>query len=51
VNDDIVHDHGVRGKNSNILGRRQFKWWGVECDLVDDAGVFLTKGRVVACDP
>jgi hypothetical protein len=26
VNDDIVHDHGVRGKNSNILGRRQFKW-------------------------
>jgi len=23
----------------------------VECDLVDDAGVFFAKGHVVACDP
>jgi hypothetical protein len=26
ANDDIVHGHGVRGKNSNILGRHWFKW-------------------------
>jgi hypothetical protein len=51
MNDDVVHGHGVRGNNSNILGKHWFEWLGAECDLVDDAGVFLTKGHVVACDP
>jgi hypothetical protein len=51
VNDDIVHGHGVRRKHLNILGRCRSKWRGVECDLVEDVGVFLAKGRVVACNP
>jgi hypothetical protein len=50
VNDDIVHGHGVRGENSNILGRHQSKWRGAKCDLMDNVGVFLTKGHVVVCD-
>jgi hypothetical protein len=45
-----MHRHGVRGTNSNIMGKHWSKWWGVECDLVNDAGVFLAKGHVVACD-
>jgi hypothetical protein len=49
-NDDIVHGHGVWGSNLNITWRRQHEWWGVECDLVHDGGVFITKGRVVACN-
>ncbi len=50
-NDDAMHGHGVQGTNLNIVGKRQYEWWGVECDLVDDGGVFITKGWVVACDP
>jgi hypothetical protein len=26
MNDDVLHGHGVRGKNSNILGRCWFEW-------------------------
>ncbi len=50
-NDDAVDDHGVRRTNSNIMGIHQFEWWRAECDLVDHGGVFIAKGRVVACDP
>jgi hypothetical protein len=25
VNDDVLYGHGVRGRNSNILGRRWFE--------------------------
>jgi hypothetical protein len=48
VSDDIVHGHGVRGKNSDRVGNCQFEWQGIKCDLVK---VFLAKGRVVTCDP
>ncbi len=51
MNDDVVHGHGVRGKNSNIVGRHWFKWQRAECDLIENVGVFLAKGCVVACDP
>jgi hypothetical protein len=50
-NGDTMDDHGVRGTNSNIAGRHWFEWRGIKCDLVDHGGVFITKGRVVACDP
>jgi hypothetical protein len=51
VNDDVMLGHGVRGRNSNILGRCRFEWRGTECDIVDNVGVFFAKGHVVACDP
>jgi hypothetical protein len=38
-----MHGHGVRGSNSNITGRCWFKWRGVECDLVNNGGVFIAK--------
>lgn len=44
-NDDVVYGHGVRGTNSNIVGRRQYEWQGVEYDLVNDGGVSLQKVR------
>jgi hypothetical protein len=50
-NDDVVHGRGVKRSNSNIVGRHQFEWQRVECDLVNHGGVFLEKGHVVACDP
>jgi len=50
-NDDVVYGHDVRGTNSNIIGRRQSKWKGAEYDFVDDGGVFIAKGWVVACGP
>jgi hypothetical protein len=46
-----MHGHGVKRTNSNIMGRRRFEWWEAKCDLVNDVGVFLTKGSMVACDP
>ena len=51
MNDDIVHGHGVKGSNSNIVGRCQFEWRGTKCNLIDDVGVFFAKGHVVTCDP
>jgi hypothetical protein len=51
MNDDIVHGHGVRGRNSNIVGRCRFEWRGAKCDLLDNVGVFLAKDHVVTCDP
>jgi hypothetical protein len=51
MNDDVLHGHGLWGRNSNILRWCWFKWQGVECDFVDNVGVFLAKGRVVTCDP
>jgi len=35
--------------NSNFLVRDKCQWWGIECDLVDDVGVFVTKGHVIIC--
>jgi hypothetical protein len=52
MNDDVMHGHGVKRRNSNILGRCRSRWRGAECDLVDNVGVFFfAKGCVVACDP
>ncbi len=51
MNDDVVHGHGVKGRNSNILGKCQSGWRGGGCDLVDNVGVFFAKGHVVSCDP
>jgi hypothetical protein len=49
--DDAMYGHGVRRKNSNITRSCWYVWQGVECDFVDNGGVFITKGWVVACDP
>jgi len=38
---DVVHGHGVRRSNSNIMGRHQSKWQRVECDLVNHGGFSL----------
>ncbi len=37
--------------NPNIVGRYRFQWSGVECDLLDDDGVLIAKGQLIACDP
>jgi hypothetical protein len=49
--DDVVHGHCVRGTNSNIAGRHRFEQRRAECDLINDGGVFIIEGWVVACDP
>ncbi len=41
----------MRGTNSNITRRRLSKWQGAEYDLVEDGGVSIAKGWVVACGP
>ncbi len=41
MNDDVLHGHGLRGINSNKLGKCRFEWRRVKCDIVDDARVFL----------
>jgi hypothetical protein len=51
MNVDVLYGHGVRRRNSNILKRHQFELQGTECDFVDNAGVFLAKDCVVACNP
>jgi hypothetical protein len=38
---DAIYGDGTKGTNSNIVGRHKFKWLKVECDLVDDGGVFI----------
>jgi hypothetical protein len=40
-----------RGRNSHILPKGRFACWGVECELVDDVGLFVASGYVIPCDP
>jgi len=51
-NDDAIYGNGVRGTNSNLVGRRRFEWQGTNCNFVNDGEVFIAKGHVVViCDP
>jgi hypothetical protein len=51
-NDDAIYGNGVRGTNSNLVGRHRFEWQGANCDFVNDGEVFIAKGHVVViCDP
>ncbi len=50
-NGNTIYGDAMRGKNSNIARRCRFEWQGVECDLVNNGGVFIAKKWVVACDP
>ncbi len=36
---------------SNIVGKCRSQWRGVECDLLDDDGIFIAKGLVIDCNP
>jgi hypothetical protein len=38
------------GGNS-FQGKDRWEWWGFECELVDDVGVFVATRCVIACDP
>ncbi len=40
----MKYGDGLKRRNSNVIERQRFEWRGVECDLVDDSGVFITKG-------
>jgi hypothetical protein len=42
-NDNVVYGNGERGRNSNIVGKRRFKWLNVILQMI--------KGQVVTCDP
>jgi hypothetical protein len=33
------------------LSKGKCAWRGVECEFVDDVGLFIVSGRVIACDP
>jgi hypothetical protein len=46
-----MYGDAMRGKNSNIARKFRSKWWRVECDLINNDGVFIAKDWVVACDP
>jgi hypothetical protein len=37
--------------NPNFARRCRSWWRGVECDLLNDDGVFIAKGQVIAYDP
>jgi hypothetical protein len=51
-NDDAIYGNGVRGTNSNLVGRCRFEWQGAKCNFVNDGTMFIPKGRVVViCDP
>jgi hypothetical protein len=52
-NDKINEERSEEGnerKNSNIWAKDRCLWQGVECDLVDDVGVFVASGHVTICD-
>jgi hypothetical protein len=34
-----------------VVGKQRSKWQGVECDLIDEDGVFIVRGQEVACAP
>jgi hypothetical protein len=51
-NDDAIYGNGVRGIDSNLVGRCRFEWQGAKCGFVNDGRVFIAKGCVVViCDP
>ncbi len=43
-------DNENERKNSPIPSKGRFVWQSVECDLVDDVGLFIVSGFVIACD-
>ncbi len=55
----IIYDSMSEGRNGEGNDIRNFcipskgrcSWWGVECDLSNDAKVFIASGPVIACDP
>ncbi len=44
-------DNENKRRNSCIPSKGRFVWWGAECELVDDVGLFIAGGHVIACDP
>jgi hypothetical protein len=44
-----AEDRGVG--NLNITRRCRSQWRGVECDLLDDDGIFIAKRQVIAFNP
>jgi hypothetical protein len=44
-------DNENERRNSCIPSKGRFVWQGVECELVDDVGLFVASGCVIACDP
>ncbi len=53
-----VHEGGNNesNKEGNVKGnscpaKDRWQWRGFECDLVDDAWVFIASGCVITCDP
>jgi hypothetical protein len=53
-NEDEHDEKIVEGSdagNSKIVKRCRSQWRGVECDLLDDDGIFIAKGQVIECDP
>ncbi len=39
------------GNISHISSKGRCAWRGVECELVDDVGLFVVSGHIIACDP
>ncbi len=39
------------GRNCCILPKGRCAWWSVECELVDDVGLFVASGHVIVSDP
>ncbi len=44
-------DNENKRRNSHIPSKGRFAWWGAKCNLMDDVGLFVANGRVIACDP
>jgi hypothetical protein len=44
-------DNENKRRKSCISSKGKFVWQGVECELVDDVGLFVTSDRVITCDP
>ncbi len=53
-NGEEQHERGDNengGRNFHIMLKGRCVWQGVECELVDDVGLFIASGHVISCDP
>jgi hypothetical protein len=46
---NVEYGDGVRKRN--VVERQRSESRGVECNLVDNSGVFIVKGWAATCDP
>ncbi len=50
-NGEEEHERSDNENDFHIMLKGRCVWQGVECELLDDVGLLIASGQVIACDP